>query len=580
MADNPEEPPELTPTGYARGRGTLLPPLWQRLQEQITGGKPDLQYSGANVTLADLLRHDEPSEMSLDFLEQDPEDVPPMSGWLGTPDPRKYAPGTTALSRKELDEEVAAGNVVALSDWGEELDGLEPWQAKLVLAALAADWQQNRMFFELHDRDGQSMGKISYWDLYHYVYDNPELEALARSSRSVGGMEGEEGEGGEGVPAHMMPFQGSPDDPYRMQLSTDMTQQLPWNLVASAPLWLRPPTRWLKGAGASPGAEMAVYVHEGRAHEELGPRWAGEDPRLVLGGEEYWREVLEAGPRMGMTYALAAAKDLPLQEVSETWGSQLVDRLQQQGSLEEATSSLADLDAVFNAPRLAAETRLLDPLGLSLRKGSVLWLTTYPGGRVLMQAMTGDPVREREYYCLGWLEDAPEVCDALRSLFLGGGPDAPEELPLEPSMPLQAASHILMAANGYVAGNRANHPDVSTPEKVMPIIGLNPGDRVSFRITSRDEGAPQCLLRGIQEQRVDADLLQVFAAAASAADQVLEDLPDDADMQHVIELRKAAAQKALAAGLSALCTAPDGSPMFPEESLPDLFAASEAIMAK
>jgi hypothetical protein len=78
----------------------------------------------------------------LEELTQPPSG--PISGWIGTPDPRKYAPGTTYLGPSELQAEIEAGNVVALEDWGKALDDLEPWERHMLSQALAADFAKYR----------------------------------------------------------------------------------------------------------------------------------------------------------------------------------------------------------------------------------------------------------------------------------------------------------------------------------------------------------------------------------------------------------------------------------------------------
>ncbi len=67
-----------------------------------------------------------------------------VSGWVGTPDPTKYAPGTNYLSPEELEQEIAAGNVVAADDWREALKQLEPWQLQLLQQMAVIDYAKNR----------------------------------------------------------------------------------------------------------------------------------------------------------------------------------------------------------------------------------------------------------------------------------------------------------------------------------------------------------------------------------------------------------------------------------------------------
>lgn len=49
----------------------------------------------------------------------------------------------------------------------------------------------------------------------------------------------------------------------------------------------------------------------------LGPKYAGTNPRTTPASEAYWRDVLEAGPAMGMSFMVAAARDVPLEEAGK-----------------------------------------------------------------------------------------------------------------------------------------------------------------------------------------------------------------------------------------------------------------------
>ena len=49
----------------------------------------------------------------------------------------------------------------------------------------------------------------------------------------------------------------------------------------------------------------------------LGPKYGGQDPREVLADEQYAKDVMEAGPLMGMSFLVTAARELPLKETRE-----------------------------------------------------------------------------------------------------------------------------------------------------------------------------------------------------------------------------------------------------------------------
>jgi len=67
-----------------------------------------------------------------------------VSGWMGRPDPRKYAAGTNYLSPKELEQELQAGNVVAFADLNEAVKQLQPWEQKMLFYEVLADYTKNR----------------------------------------------------------------------------------------------------------------------------------------------------------------------------------------------------------------------------------------------------------------------------------------------------------------------------------------------------------------------------------------------------------------------------------------------------
>ncbi len=49
----------------------------------------------------------------------------------------------------------------------------------------------------------------------------------------------------------------------------------------------------------------------------LGPRYANEDPRDVLSCDQYRRDIMQAGPLMGMTFMLTAAREIPALEAAK-----------------------------------------------------------------------------------------------------------------------------------------------------------------------------------------------------------------------------------------------------------------------
>lgn len=66
--------------------------------------------------------------MPADLAAGGGDDVPSDELWWGTPDPAVYAPGTATLSRQQIAEEAAKGNVVTLRAFREALEGAEDWE--------------------------------------------------------------------------------------------------------------------------------------------------------------------------------------------------------------------------------------------------------------------------------------------------------------------------------------------------------------------------------------------------------------------------------------------------------------------
>ncbi len=67
-----------------------------------------------------------------------------VGGWIGVPDPTKYAPGTTYLNSEELREEIEKGNVVASTDWRKSFAALQPWQQEILKQTVLEDYIDER----------------------------------------------------------------------------------------------------------------------------------------------------------------------------------------------------------------------------------------------------------------------------------------------------------------------------------------------------------------------------------------------------------------------------------------------------
>ena len=220
-----------------------------------------------------------------------PQPLPPngkVSGWIGTPDPEKFAPGTNALSPTDLASEVKKGNVILLEDAVKTLSELEEWEKKAVMEALVADYATNRMFVTLEDGS-----RVSFGDLSNYVYNNPELKALAERNINLTAQE----ESSDAVGIRIAPdLYDSRSTGQWPSVDLEAAQQMHWGIVAKGKIYNRRPNRWLWGTGGDVAASFAIYAHEDMAHALLGPKYAHVDPRVLLGDEEYARDLIRAGP--------------------------------------------------------------------------------------------------------------------------------------------------------------------------------------------------------------------------------------------------------------------------------------------
>lgn len=52
----------------------------------------------------------------------------------------------------------------------------------------------------------------------------------------------------------------------------------------------------------------------------LGKAWAGHTAAHATGSKQFWQDVLAAGPLLGMTFAIAAVRDIPVQEAATCVG--------------------------------------------------------------------------------------------------------------------------------------------------------------------------------------------------------------------------------------------------------------------
>jgi hypothetical protein len=111
--------------------------------------------------------------------------------------------------------------------------------------------------------------------------------------------------------------------------------------------------------------------------------------------------------------------------------------------------------------------------------------------------MTGDPISSREYYSLGALYEVPELCAALGSLFLGGGPGKASEPPLDEEAVPVAGTSILLAANGYKAGEGIG-PE-SHIRYPRPAVTLRPNVPARFQLRGGQSSSSSASTSGRSE---------------------------------------------------------------------------------
>lgn len=211
-----------------------------------------------------------------------------VSGWIGTPDPLKFASGTNSLSQEDLATEVKKGNVIMMHDAVATLSQLEDWEKKAVLDAMIQDFSSTQMFVTLDDGS-----RVSYGDLANYVYNNPELKALSDRNLDLPAQPPEASGSGSRIAPGLYDPKGQGLWP---SVDLEAAQQMHWGVVAKGRIYSRKPNRWLWGQGADLAASFAVYVHEDKAHELLGPKYGGVDPRLLMNDQGYLQDIIRAGP--------------------------------------------------------------------------------------------------------------------------------------------------------------------------------------------------------------------------------------------------------------------------------------------
>ncbi|GAX74414.1 hypothetical protein CEUSTIGMA_g1862.t1 [Chlamydomonas eustigma] len=579
-------------------RRSLFPPVWKRFRDQLNDPEDLPDKTGAHVTLDDLAKLAE-IRLAANPIEYYPG--PPLdpnekvSGWVGVPDPSKFAPGTTTLSNEELVEEMAKGNIVALDDWAKTLSELSDNDQEFLYQMVMQDWLENRCFVKMENGK-----KVSFWDLYRYVHHNPEMKALAASRRTgmqisrsrLGETMMDASEVSEEVPAGLYEDPG----PGKWQaLDKKTARKMPWGLVGTGSVWGRRPTRWLWGADSQLDMSFGMYVDEDAAEAVLGPLYGGRDPREVLSSVEYRKDLIKAGPIMGMTFLLTAEREIPVQEACDSWAKRLTERIKKIDAMSEPerpvslspdatpastskpstiylrtylegpgiASNLAEapphpLQGLFETycmldpVQLSGQTNLMDYTCQKLRAGASILVAMEPGGCLTLQAMSPGNARDRDCYHLGEVQDE-RLCQAILHEFLG-------ENPVDPEFAKKAPTSLLMFANGFKKDNTNDNPNVILPgvtriSTSMPAPSAPEAyslPRVGSGSVSWERHVP-VFVKGIRERSV----VSALSALYQKAFEVTQGMPfpqggTREEIEQVDIQRRRAANEVLSQGLATL----------------------------
>ncbi|EFJ45938.1 hypothetical protein VOLCADRAFT_105735 [Volvox carteri f. nagariensis] len=520
---------------------------WDRFASAADSANENLRLppSGAHVTLKDLAR--DPSTISVNAKDEPAirSAIEDDSGWVGTPDPTKFAPGTSELSPRELKEEIDKGNVMLWKDFKKAVSELTGEDREALLAEAQKRILQEQYFFTL--KDGS---KVSLWDVYEYVENNPELQAMYERRRDFQ-VANPDDPAGRPLPAQAASgLERSASLPEAVLAPEEANElELDWGHIGRGALWRRRPTRWLRGMDGVKDWDVEVYAHEPMANQVLGRKYGGRDPYAVVQEPSYAHDVVRCGPLLGMTFVLTAARDLPLQEVASAWRDLLssylqrqsplsvprrlrpyvldttdlngaswprrfLDCCQQQGIKTVSSATKGDeagddelgvtwrqMEQEEHGQSVQAGLRLLQSLPETVCPG-----TDPSSGPLAGTSLVDDTGRSWRKGGSLWLTLEPEgeIILQAQSAGLVGEQESylltrlerQEALsgavmdaflgpqPVDPFMAASARSLLLLPANGFTAGNRnrdPNHPMFSDPVRRQPKVPADPG---AFRLVS------------------------------------------------------------------------------------------------
>ncbi|KXZ43889.1 hypothetical protein GPECTOR_78g77 [Gonium pectorale] len=554
MASSTSQPFTFDLGAQLKRKFSLGPENWDAFAEaaESKGGDTWVPPSGAHVTLRDLSR--DPSTISFPSND-DPAVVAAIEddhGWVGTPDPTKYAPGTSRLSPKELQEEVDKGNVMMWKDFKKQVSELQGEDREALMALVQQRVMQERMFFTL--KDGS---KVSVWDLHQYVENNPEMAALYERRRRF--------------PT------ADPDDP------------------AGRPLSPEP----LTGLERSAGQPLAVVGPEEAEELELDWRQAPlQLPRRLrptvidptdLNGATWPRLFLEASPEERAAERAAGADELGVSWRTMEAGEHELSRKLGLAALQAIPQALCPGADPASWPLTGSS--LVDRRGTLWRQGGSVWVTLEPEGGVLVQAQSPGLVGEQESFQLVRLQGQDALAGAVVEAFMG-------PRPLDPEMAAAARLHMLLPINGFTAGNKERNPNHPIQEGPPPRPLKAPADPAAFRLAPPGQPSPEdsLLLDGVRLQRVATEVSSLLDGAVQAAAAAGEPTAAEARQAALAALREgvgrlgpdarsslsaaAAAREAADPAMEGLVAALARDPWPAARLVPDLFSLARSLDAE
>lgn len=525
---------------------TKQPELWKGLKDHVreltqhevkNGGTKPLQEYRDDPTSREAVRDWNDREWwwrkdRADHLAQKPN----KEGWVGTPDPNIYHPETTYLSSEELEIEKQKGTVMTYKDFKNEMKN-DPIAAEGFANLFALDVLKNNFF--IHFENGS---RVSFWDLFTYVKDNPHLKKLA--DQFPLGFPDADGRGEH----RALPWAYDPNAT-QMNLDPEVEAEMPWTRIASSDHWSRRPTPWLRGLDGKRDFSYALYVDEEAAALQLGPSWH-QEPAWMLHHPAFTEDLLNAMPGAGATLMFIAARELNLEQLKSEWSERLYrEMVDHQGAQASNVLKLRRLHNMFDGDALYRETKLMNLRGDALREGSMFMMTLEEGGKMMVQAISPGVLKERESYMLGVVRDEV-LTRSLLSMFMG-----------QRALDHKFVDEVRDKMFDVVRGKSVYHPEGELAAKLREeeeqnvpnfSVEVYPSDTKFWHLPP--VGAPRrtvLLVDTISQHLVAKEVGDAFAHATAAVAQ-LPLPPKGVDPTDAVRHRRAVAIRELGAALTSL----------------------------